>query len=114
MRSIEFFGKCSITAAAWPVNRRSTIAASGSDRSARAFRANLVMGATCFCPWTLADSRDVDQIERLTRSSFRPRDSGGGGPLELAKRANRGGGGAGREAPLPVPKILSQEEESEH
>ena len=28
--------------------------------------------------------------------SFRPRDSGGGGPLELAKRANRGGGGAGR------------------
>src|SRR5580700_7555087 len=26
--------------------------------------------------------------------TFRPRDSGGGGPLELAKRANRGGGGA--------------------
>src|SRR5580700_6424150 len=27
--------------------------------------------------------------------TIRPRDSGGGGPLELAKRANRGGGGAG-------------------
>src|SRR5580700_3589681 len=27
--------------------------------------------------------------------AFRPRDSGGGGPLELAKRANRGGGGVG-------------------
>jgi hypothetical protein len=27
--------------------------------------------------------------------AFRPRVSGGGGPLELAERANRGGGGAG-------------------
>src|SRR5580704_8883377 len=39
-------------------------------------------------------------------ATFRPRDSGGGGPLELAKRANRGGGGAGRGASLSVQKIL--------
>src|SRR3984957_14110906 len=32
--------------------------------------------------------------------TVRHRDSGGGGPLELAKRANRGGGGAGRGASL--------------
>ena len=34
--------------------------------------------------------------DRAARTSacIRPRDSGGGGPLELAQRANRGGGGA--------------------
>src|SRR5580700_4117396 len=37
---------------------------------------------------------------RESASPFRPRDSGGGGPLELAQRANRGGGGAGRGASL--------------
>src|ERR1700722_11822507 len=36
--------------------------------------------------------------------AFRPRDSGGGGPLELAKRANRGGGGAGLVASLSLQK----------
>jgi hypothetical protein len=33
--------------------------------------------------------------ENALARTFRPRDSGGGGPLELAQRANRGGGGAG-------------------
>src|SRR5580698_3525800 len=32
--------------------------------------------------------------------TIRPRDSGGGGPLELAKRANRGGGGTGLDVSL--------------
>jgi hypothetical protein len=36
--------------------------------------------------------------------SFRHRDSGGGGPLELAQRANRGGGGAGLAASLLLQK----------
>src|SRR5580704_13823473 len=88
MRSIEFFGKCSITAAAWPVNRRSVKSAPCSDRSARAFCANLVMGATCFCPWTLADSRDVDQIEKLI---FPPSPAGGGSRTAGARV--RGGAG---------------------
>src|SRR5580704_13117130 len=35
-----------------------------------------------------------------------PPRSGGGGPLELAKRANRGGGGAGLEASLSSQKSL--------
>src|SRR5580700_6740968 len=43
---------------------------------------------------------------RESASPFRPRDSGGGGPLELAQRANRGGGGAGRGASLSLSKIL--------
>jgi hypothetical protein len=34
-------------------------------------------------------------VRRENAITFRPRDSGGGGPLELAKRANRGGGSAG-------------------
>src|SRR5579864_105060 len=37
---------------------------------------------------------------------IRPRASGGGGPLELAQRANRGGGGAGRGASFSLQKIL--------
>ena len=36
------------------------------------------------------EARRESEIAR----SIRPRDSGGGGPLELAQRANRGGGGA--------------------
>src|SRR5580704_16853453 len=90
MRSIEFLGKCCITAAAWPVNRRSVKSAPCSDRSARAFCANLVMGATCFCPWTLADSRDVDQIEKLT---FPPSPAGGGSRTAGARGGVRGGAG---------------------
>src|SRR5580700_5043263 len=42
---------------------------------------------------------------RESASPFRPRDSGGGGPLELAQRANRGGGGAGRGASLSLQNI---------
>ena len=38
--------------------------------------------------------------------TFRPRVSGGGGPLELAKRANRGGGGAGLDASLSLQEVL--------
>jgi hypothetical protein len=34
------------------------------------------------------------RTRREAAIAFRPRDSGGGGPLELAQRANRGGGGA--------------------
>ena len=34
--------------------------------------------------------------------AIRPRDSGGGGPLELAQRANRGGGGACGDEPLSL------------
>src|SRR5580704_19405728 len=43
------------------------------------------------------------QVRRENGSActIRPRVSGGGGPLELAKRANRGGGGAGLGASLP-------------
>jgi hypothetical protein len=40
---------------------------------------------------TRAQLRRENEIAR----TIRPRDSGGGGPLELAQRANRGGGGAG-------------------
>jgi hypothetical protein len=43
-----------------------------------------------------------DPMRREDEIIFRPRDSGGGGPLELAKRANRGGGGAGLSASLPL------------
>ena len=45
--------------------------------------------------------------------TVRPRDSGGGGPLELAKRANRGGGGAGLAASLSLPKFSLEEDASE-
>jgi hypothetical protein len=38
--------------------------------------------------------------ENKIACTIRPRDSGGGGPLELAKRANRGGGGAGLDVSL--------------
>ena len=34
-----------------------------------------------------------DRVARMS-ALIRHRDSGGGGPLELAQRANRGGGGA--------------------
>jgi hypothetical protein len=40
--------------------------------------------------------------ENAIARTFRPRDSGGGGPLELAQRANRGGGGAGLDALLAL------------
>jgi hypothetical protein len=40
--------------------------------------------------------------ENAIARTFRPRDSGGGGPLELAERANRGGGGAGLDALLAL------------
>ena len=43
-----------------------------------------------------------DRRENETAFYSAPRDSGGGGPLELAQRANRGGGGAGRAALLSV------------
>src|SRR6202030_3266726 len=46
----------------------------------------------------LAQNSDADASRERDRFSFRPRDSGGGGPLELAQRANRGGGCAGRGA----------------
>ena len=42
------------------------------------------------CCKTRARMRRENAIAR----TIRPRDSGGGGPLELAQRANRGGGGA--------------------
>src|SRR5579864_614983 len=38
---------------------------------------------------------------------FPPPRSGGGGPLELAKRANRGGGGAGLGASLSVQRMTA-------
>src|SRR5580700_6167520 len=41
------------------------------------------------------------------RLPFPPPRSGGGGPLELAQRANRGGGGAGREASFSLQEILA-------
>src|SRR5580700_8828435 len=44
---------------------------------------------------------------RESASPFRPRDAGGGGPLELAQRANRGGGGAGRGASFSLQEILA-------
>jgi hypothetical protein len=40
--------------------------------------------------------------ENGTTCTFRPRGSGGGGPLELAQRANRGGGGAGLDVLLAL------------
>src|SRR5580692_5021027 len=43
-------------------------------------------------------------MRRESATTFRPRDSGGGGPLELAQRANRGGGGAGRAASVSEQK----------
>src|SRR5580700_5087125 len=56
-----------------------------------------------------AENSDAKNASReRDRFSFRPRDSGGGGPLELAKRANRGGGGAGLDASLSLPKVLEQ------
>jgi hypothetical protein len=48
-----------------------------------------------------ARSRRENEIAR----SIRPRDSGGGGPLELAERANRGGGGACGAASLSLEEI---------
>ena len=48
--------------------------------------------------------------QKIERSHYPPRDSGGGGPLELAKRANRGGGGAGRGASFSLRKVLFAEE----
>ena len=51
-----------------------------------------------------SDFTDLYAVRREDAFTFRPRDSGGGGPLELAKRANRGGGGAGVGASLPVQK----------
>src|SRR5580704_3148932 len=60
--------------------------------------------------------------DERTSALFRHRDSGGGGPLELAKRANRGGGGAGLGALLSVQKdgsdevasLLCRKESSKH
>src|SRR5580704_440099 len=51
-------------------------------------------------------SSDTDVSRERDRFSFRPRDSGGGGPLELAQRANRGGGGAGLRASMLVQNVL--------
>ena len=47
-------------------------------------------------------SSDADASRERERFSFRPGDSEGGGPLELAQRANRGGGGAGLGASFSV------------
>src|SRR6202035_4050576 len=44
--------------------------------------------------------------ENESACTIRPRDSGGGGPLELAQRANRGGGGAGRGASFSLQIFL--------
>ena len=53
--------------------------------------------------------RRASRGDERTSALFRHRDSGGGGPLELAKRANRGGGGAGLGALLSVQKDDSDE-----
>ena len=50
---------------------------------------------------------DVDVVEDRVAAFIRPRDSGGGGPLELAKRANRGGGGAELGASFLLQRILA-------
>src|SRR5580704_3548379 len=51
-------------------------------------------------------TQNSDADASRERRHFPPPRSGGGGPLELAQRANRGGGGAGRGASLSVRKVL--------
>src|SRR5580658_327179 len=51
----------------------------------------------------------LSRMRRGRVATFRPRDSGGGGPLELAKRANRGGGGAELAASLPLQRDHSND-----
>src|SRR5580704_18234512 len=52
------------------------------------------------------ESSDTDVSRERDRLRHPPPRSGGGGPLELAQRANRGGGGAGLEASFSLQKFL--------
>ena len=58
------------------------------------------------CEWLFVNWlwQNSDAQAPRERDYFPPPRSGGGGPLELAKRANRGGGGAGLVASLPLQK----------
>ena len=69
-----------------------------------ALRLPLFFGGKSFVAFFLDKPRTRVRRENESARAFRPRDSGGGGPLELAKRANRGGGGAGLAASLPLQK----------
>jgi hypothetical protein len=65
---------------------------------------------TVFCRRALRSLSRAENLGRqyVSRECERhpPPRSGGGGPLELAQRANRGGGGAGRGASLAAQKFL--------
>jgi len=66
-----------------------------------ALRLPLFFGGKSFVALVGKTRARVHRENGIARA-IRPRDSGGGGPLELAKRANRGGGGAGLGASLSV------------
>src|ERR1700733_10769397 len=57
-------------------------------------------------PYRLYHTGCPDSDTARGRLHFPPPRSGGGGPLELAKRASRGGGGAGLAASLSLQKAL--------
>src|SRR4029077_7618029 len=64
----------------------------------------LIFGGKSFVALVCKTRAQVRRENEIART-IRPRGSGGGGPLELAQGANRGGGGAGLKASLSLQKI---------
>ena len=93
-----------------PKRRRRRRRLRGAESAQRlpALRSRRFWGAIRFLPLAIVRPRQHSSGAHASRERlpFPPPRSGGGGPLELAQRANRGGGGAGRGASFSLLKIL--------